>query len=167
MTSSCDAKSGLVSWINLIVTWAMMQYMASLLVNSLWPGIFKWNFRWVLFKPITVIGGWDTSCEIALRRMSLDLTNHKSRLVQVMAWCRQATRHYLGQCWPSFLSPCGFTGPQYVNTSLEHTLDNITWTINALTDITYVTFSWEQPRYTTLLWYLSSKLVSSLHLITP
>ena len=38
------------------------------------------------FKPITVIGGWDTCCEIAPRRMSLDLTGDKSTLVQVMAW---------------------------------------------------------------------------------
>ena len=30
---------------------------------------------------------------------------------QVMAWCRQATSHYLSQCWPSFLSPYGVTRP--------------------------------------------------------
>ena len=29
-----------------------------------------------------------------------DLTYDKSTLVQVMAWCRQATSHYLSQCWP-------------------------------------------------------------------
>ena len=28
----------------------------------------------------------------------LDLTDDKSTLVQVMAWCRQATSHYLNQC---------------------------------------------------------------------
>ena len=42
-------------------------------------------------------------------------TNKKSILVQVMAWCRQATSHYLGQCWPSSLSPHGVTRPQWVN----------------------------------------------------
>ena len=52
---------------------------------------------WVLFKPITVIDGWDTCCEIALRRMSLDLTDDKSTLVQVMAWCRQAPETMLTQ----------------------------------------------------------------------
>ena len=67
------------------------------------------------FKPITVIDGWDTCCEIALRRMSLDLTYDKSTLVQVMAWCRQATSHYLSQCWPRSLSPYGVTRPQWVN----------------------------------------------------
>ena len=37
-----------------------------------------------------------------------------STLVQVMAWCRQATSHYLSQCWPRSLSPYGVTGPQWV-----------------------------------------------------
>ena len=49
--------------------------------------------------------------------MVADLTDDKSTLVQVMAWCRQATSHYLNQCWPSFLSPYGVTRPQWVNLS--------------------------------------------------
>ena len=32
-----------------------------------------------------------------------------------MAWCRQATIHYLGQPWPTPMSPCGVTWPQLVN----------------------------------------------------
>ena len=32
-----------------------------------------------------------------------------------MAWCRQATSHYLSQCWPRSLSPYGVTRPQWVN----------------------------------------------------
>ena len=28
----------------------------------------------------------------------------KLKLVQVMAWCHQATSHYLNQCWPSAMS---------------------------------------------------------------
>ena len=86
-------------------------YCYCLAFNSLWPGRFQWTFRWVLFKPITEIDGWDTCCEIALRRMSLDLTDDKSTLVQVMAWCRQATSHYMSPGWPSFLSPYGVTRP--------------------------------------------------------
>ena len=39
----------------------------------------------------------------------------KSTLVQVMVWCRQATNHYLSQCWPRFLSPYDVTRPQWVN----------------------------------------------------
>ena len=80
---------------------------------------FEQNFRLVIFKLISVIGGWGNSCEIALRWMPLDLTDDKSILVQVMAWCRQATSHYLSQCWPRFISPYGVTRPQWVN--------NIVW----------------------------------------
>ena len=84
-------------------------------INSLWPGRFQWNCRWVLFKPVTMIDGWDILCETSLRRMSLDLTDDKSTLVQVMALCRQAASHYLSQCWPRSLSTYDVTRPQWVN----------------------------------------------------
>ena len=41
-------------------------------------------------------------------------TDDKSTLVQVIAWCRQATSHYLSQCWPRSMSPDGFSRPQWV-----------------------------------------------------
>ena len=47
--------------------------------------------------------------------MPQDLTDDKSTLVQVMAWCCQATSHYLSQCWPRSVSPYGVTRPQWVN----------------------------------------------------
>ena len=62
-----------------------------------------------------MIDGWGYSCEIALIWMSSDFTDDQSTLVQVMAWCRQATSHYLSQCWPRPLSPYGVTRPQWVN----------------------------------------------------
>ena len=68
----------------------------------------------VIFKKILVIDGWGNSCEIALIWMSLDFTDDQSTLVQVMAWCHQATSHYLRQCWPSFMSSYGVTRPQWV-----------------------------------------------------
>ena len=58
--------------------------------------------------------GWGISYEIVLRWMPLDLTDDKSALVHVMAWCHQATSHYLSQCWPSFMSPYGVARPQWV-----------------------------------------------------
>ena len=76
-------------------------------INSLAPGEFEWNFRYVIFKRILVIDGWDVSCEITVIWMSLNFTDDQSTVVQVMAWCRQATRHYLSQCWPRSLSPYG------------------------------------------------------------
>ena len=83
-------------------------------VNSLAPGKFEWNFKYIIFKGILVIDGWGSCCEMALVWMSLDFTDDQSALVQVMAWCRQATSHYLSQCWPWSLSQYGVTRPQWV-----------------------------------------------------
>ena len=47
--------------------------------------------------------------------MPHDLTDDKSTSVQIMAWCRQATSHYLNQCWPRSPTPYGITRPQWVN----------------------------------------------------
>ena len=84
-------------------------------INSLAPGKFEWNFRHVIFKQILVTDGWGISCEITLILMSLDFIDDQSTLVQIMAWCRQATSHYLSQCWPTAMSPNGVTRPQWVN----------------------------------------------------
>ena len=83
--------------------------------NSLAPGKFEWNFRHVIFQQILVIDGWDIFSEIALIWMSLDFIDDQSTLIQVIAWCRLATSHYLSQCWPRSLSPYGVTRPQWVN----------------------------------------------------
>ena len=90
------------------------------LINSLAPGRFQFNFRGVIFKPILLNGGWGISYEIALRCMPLDPTDDQSTLVQVMAWCRQATSHCLGQCWPRSMSPNGITRPKWVKMDMDH-----------------------------------------------
>ena len=46
--------------------------------------------------------------------MPVDLADDKTTLVQVMAWCRQATSHYLSQYWPRSISPYVVTRPQWV-----------------------------------------------------
>ena len=69
------------------------------------------KFKYVIFRWILVID----SCEIALIWISLDFTHDQSTLVQVMAWCRQATSHYLSQCWPRSLSPFGVTRQEWVD----------------------------------------------------
>ena len=84
--------------------WSPVWHQASSKVSdnlTLWPlGNFNEIFRYVIFKQMLVIDGWNISCdcEIALMWMSLDFTEDQSTLVQVMAWCRQATSHYLSQC---------------------------------------------------------------------
>ena len=81
--------------------------MFSFTFNSLALGKFEWNFGYVIFKRILVIDGWGIC-------MSLDVTDDQSTLVQVMAWCCQATSHYLSECWPRSLSPYGVTRSQCV-----------------------------------------------------
>ena len=95
------------------------------LFNSLAPGKFQWNFIYVIFKRILVIDDWGIYREIALIWRSLDFTNDQSTQVQVMAWCHQATSHYLSQCWPSSMSPYGITRPQWVNKSIWESIVQI------------------------------------------
>ena len=121
--SATRNQAGFGSWLDL---WRRYKYTATAMlnytshgswpINSLAPGKFEWNFRYVLLKWLLVIDGWGIACEIALIWMSLDFTNDQSILVQVMAWCHQATSHYLSQCCPRSLSLYGVTRPQCVNT---------------------------------------------------
>ena len=50
------------------------------------------------------------SNEIALRWMSHHILDDESKLAEGMAWCCQATNHYMSQCWPSSVSPYGRLG---------------------------------------------------------
>ena len=75
--------------------------------NSLAPVRSSCDFKSV----ILLIGIFKSSYDNVLRWMPLDLTDDKSTLVQVMAWCRQATSHYLNQCWPRSPTPYGVTRP--------------------------------------------------------
>ena len=124
---------------------------SSTFINSLAPGKFEWNFTYVIFKLILVIDGWGIYFEIALIWMSLDLTDDQSTLVQVMAWCRQATSHYLTQCWPRSLSPYGVTKPQWVKWSLwyfAHVMTAVlSWHVQNLVAIWYPTMELHQNKF--------------------
>ena len=96
-------------WISLLKSFRYStDFHSELFVLSLtnWP---LGDFNKIIFKLILVNDGCDISSEIALRWTSLDLSDDKSTLFQVMAWCRQATSHYLNQCWPRSLPPYGVT----------------------------------------------------------
>ena len=81
-------------------------------VNSLTPGRPRCHCKTAIFNLVLFIGIF-ISCKVnAMRWMPRDLTNDKSTLVQLMAWCRQATSHYLNQCWPRSQPPFGVIRPQ-------------------------------------------------------
>ena len=79
-----------------------------------WPLGGLTSLKLVNFKLISMINIWSTFCQIAIWWMLHCLTDHSSTVFQVMAWCRQATSHYLSQCWLRSLSPYGVIGPQWV-----------------------------------------------------
>ena len=84
-------------------------------LNSLAPGrSLEFDSQNVIFNLVLLIGIFRSPRDNALRWMPHGLTNDQSTLVQVMAWCRQATSHYLNQCWPRPLPPYGITRPQWV-----------------------------------------------------
>ena len=85
--------------------WKMLRYWGLTFMylysfNSLAPGRPRCLFKTAIFNLILLIGIFTSSKDNALRWMPRDLTDNKSTLVKVMAWCRQATSHYLSQCWP-------------------------------------------------------------------
>ena len=61
--------------------------------NSLAPGRPGCHFKTAIFNLVLLISIFTSSNDNALKWMPWDLTNDKSTLVQVMAWCRQATSH--------------------------------------------------------------------------
>ena len=73
----------------------------------------------VIFNLVLLIGIFKSSDDNVFRWLPQNLTDEKSILVQVMAWCRQATSHYLNQCWPRSPTPYGVTMPQWVKGSLK------------------------------------------------
>ena len=64
------------------------------------------------------------SCILFFRWMPWNPTDEKSKLVQVMVWCRQATSHYLSLCWPTSLSPYVVIRTHWVKT-VEHTSNTV------------------------------------------
>ena len=80
-------------------------------INSVAPGRLEWISGWVIWKIILMIGGnwW----------MPLNRADDLSMLVQVMAWCRQATNHTWANSGNKSLSEpiliqIYVTGPQWV-----------------------------------------------------
>ena len=90
-------------------------------VNSLAPGRRARNFKIIIFKliPWTDISG--AACKIVVRWIPQNSIDDKSTLVQVMAWCRQATSHYLSQRWARSMLPYGITRPRWVK-QLQETI---------------------------------------------
>ena len=87
----------------------------SWIINLLIPGIYENHFKSMIFKLIIETSSLGIRCEIRFGWMFQIHTN-KSTLVQVITWCRQATSHYLNQCWRRSMSSYSVTRPQRIST---------------------------------------------------
>ena len=95
----------------LLKAWIINHYHARLIkVNSLAPGKSGCIFKNATFNLVLLISIFRYSYDDALRLMPWDLTEDKSPLLQIMAWCYQATSH----CWCRFMLLNRFTRPQWI-----------------------------------------------------
>ena len=79
------------------------------MVNSSSPEIYGSDFKCAIMQLIVMTDILSIASGITLRWIPQDFSNNKSVLVEVMAWCREATSHYLTQYWSSPILPYGIT----------------------------------------------------------
>ena len=77
--------------------------------NSLAPGKFEWNFRYLILQIISVIDDWGICCELPLRWMSLNFTDDES------TWWHQAITW--ANVDPDLCRHMPLTWPQWVHSS--------------------------------------------------
>ena len=87
--------------------------------SMIWYNLTHWPLRDLnvilkIFNLALLIGIFKSYYDNVLRWMAQNLVGDKSTLVQVMAWCHQATGHNLNQCWPRSPMPYGVTRPHWV-----------------------------------------------------
>ena len=70
---------------------------------------YVYDFRFKVWRPANF---W-LSFKHSTQCMSLGW--QRSTLVQLLAWCCQATSYYLNPCWQRPMMAYGTTGPQWVN----------------------------------------------------
>ena len=82
---------------------------------STWPPSFSSHFK----KEVFLIGEESDGGHRIKRALYIGIKrlwfHGRPALVQVMAWCFQATTHYLNLCWPRSVLPYDVTGSQWVN----------------------------------------------------
>ena len=71
------------------------------------------NPKAYFLNPFYQFISWALSVQLVLGECHW-ISLNMSIWVQVMAWCRQATSHYLSLCWPSSMSPYGVTRPHWI-----------------------------------------------------
>ena len=60
-----------------------------------------------------------TYARLQIAERLLNASDYNSTMMQLMAWCSQATNHYMSKCWPRTLSPHGATRPRSVKVNVH------------------------------------------------
>ena len=74
---------------------------------------------------------------LPISRIVPDPTDNKSTVVQVMAWCRQATSHYLNHSWPSSMMPMASPGCNELRLLVGLDLFNDEWVKGCILCVTW------------------------------
>ena len=85
------------SFVRMLTYYIMLMNLLETKFSKIWIKTQKISYKNIHLKKITASGGHFVLASHCINSLA---PNKKSRLVQVMAWCRQATSHYLSQCRP-------------------------------------------------------------------
>ena len=132
-------------------------------INSLTPRRFGCDFKNLIFNLVSLIGILRSLYDNALRWMPQNIIDDKSTLVQVMAWCRQATSHYLSQCWLRSMSPYDVIRPQWVNKLVDilQTAFASTFTSHTDNDPDLLHICITRPQRVNIVWYYADNVICS------
>ena len=105
-----------IRWNKIMTTYALNPFCAlesgALILNTLFFHLNhkvlknKYTLKWRAFSQLNHLSQCDFQTQWSDLYSAHFLWNclHVNILAQVMAWCHQATRHYLSQCWPSSMT---------------------------------------------------------------
>ena len=73
-------------------------------LNILASGKCGSNFKSIISYSLCRLFAWPPAEKMSAGESHKNLNSEQSALVQLMAWCRQATGHYTSQCWASSMT---------------------------------------------------------------
>ena len=104
-----------------VITWSNLTHYCIEHLNSLFPSrCMKICKLVVLNDNFSILPVSSYLENFSWNYTRMDDKNLESTLFQVMAWCHQATRNYLSQCWHRSVMLYGIIGPQRVNSFLAN-----------------------------------------------
>ena len=118
------------------------------------------DFEYFIVKCIVVFTFINIYNTMTIRWMMQYGINEKTTFVQVMAWCHQATGHYLSQHWSIAMSLYDATNPQWANLEFSRPNYNVKHFYHVLGNH-YMCQKYQQPNWN---WFMMG-LLAKMHWI--